>query len=107
MPGVTIAKSRSEIVCRMTPISRGDATTPSSPQSAGRRAALQHLRAAPCVHIEDRYAQSSRFNASCGHGVGNVVKLQVKKNAAASGNYLPDNVRTGGGKELQTDLEHA
>ncbi len=35
------------------------------------------------------------------------MKLQVKKNAAASGNYLPDNIRTGSGKELQTDLEPA
>jgi hypothetical protein len=35
------------------------------------------------------------------------VKFQVEENAATPGNNLPDNVGTGGGKQLRADLEHA
>src|SRR2546425_7315271 len=59
------------------------------------------------MYVEDRNAEAGRFN--CGHrdGVWYVVIFQIQKDATATRNNLPNDVRTGGGEKLHADLEHA
>ena len=59
------------------------------------------------MDVEDRDAEARCLNAGSGHGVGDIVILQIEKDAAAARDNLSDHVGPGRGEKLHADLECA
>ena len=60
------------------------------------------------MHIYKLHAgHCGRTEYGSRHGVGNVVKFQVKKNAVAERGNLFDGFGTSAGEKLAANLEHA
>src|SRR5437588_9163041 len=59
------------------------------------------------MDIEDRDAETRRFNGCQGNRVRYVMIFQIEKHATAARNNFPNQTGTSGSKQLHADLEHA
>ena len=70
----------------------------------GFNGSAQHLAASGGVHRQHTHAQLGRLADSCSDGVGDVVILEIEKDAASRPYQFADNRGTLGGVELHADF---
>ena len=68
---------------------------------------LHHRPPAEAVHVDERDAEARGARDRAGHGVRDVVELEVEEDLLAACHDLADELGAGGGEDLAAHLEEA